>query len=102
MDEQRLAAEWTALMAPQGGDIRRELVHEAAEYLGIATGDAWDRLRDAGDRFRREWSSAIGDSTDAARITEVPAGTVTSRPSIVSLTCVAEPVSGVPKSGWRS
>jgi hypothetical protein len=35
----------------------------------------------------------------AARITLVPAGTATSRPSIVNVSVSAEPVSGVPKSG---
>jgi hypothetical protein len=34
----------------------------------------------------------------AARITVVPAGTVTARPSMVQVTCVSERTSGVPKS----
>src|SRR5690606_18943801 len=38
----------------------------------------------------------------AARITLVPAGTVTSRPSIVSVTCSSDWTAGVPKSFWRS
>src|SRR5690606_35496788 len=38
----------------------------------------------------------------AARITLVPADTVTSRPSIVSVTCSSDWTSGVPKSFWRS
>src|SRR5687768_6561893 len=38
----------------------------------------------------------------AARITLVPLGTVTSRPSTVSVTISADWTSGVPKSAWRS
>ena len=38
----------------------------------------------------------------AARITLVPAGTVTSRPSIVSVTCSVDLDRAVPKSFWRS
>ena len=38
----------------------------------------------------------------AARITEVPAGTVTSRPSMVSVTLSVASTSGVPKSFCRS
>src|SRR5690606_4407293 len=38
----------------------------------------------------------------AARITLVPAGTVTSRPSMVRLTSSSDLTSGVPKSAWRS
>ena len=70
MDEQQLAAAWTRLMAPHNGDIRTQLVQEAAEYLGIPVPEAWDRLRGAGERFRHEWSTMIGESTDAGKITE--------------------------------
>ena len=35
---------------------------------------------------------------EAARITLVPAGTVTTRPSMVSVTSVSDKTSGVPKS----
>src|SRR5688572_23373859 len=38
----------------------------------------------------------------AARITDVPLGTVTSRPSMVRLTISSDLASGVPKSAWRS
>jgi SAM-dependent methyltransferase len=68
MDGQHLASAWTALMAPQTGDIRTELVQEAAEYLGISVPEAWDRLRGAGDRFRHEWVTSIGDSADSEKI----------------------------------
>jgi len=40
--------------------------------------------------------------TAAARITVVPAGTVTARPSISSVTWLSDRTSGVPKSAWRS
>ena len=69
-DDTGLAAEWTRLMAPRSGDIRTDLVDEAAEYLGIPLAEAWDRLRGAGDRFRDEWIATVGQSTDATLITE--------------------------------
>lgn len=64
MDMAGLAAEWNRLMAPRSGDIRADLVHEAAEFLGIPTAEAWDRLRGAGERFRAEWLATVGDPTD--------------------------------------
>ena len=70
MHVEQLAHEWTQLMAPHTGDIRTELVHEAAEYLGLSVPEAWDRVRGAGDRFRHEWLTTVGKSTDAGRITE--------------------------------
>ena len=68
MNGQDLATTWTALMAPRTGDIRTELVKEAAEYLGLSEATAWDRLKGAGDRFRHEWIQKVGDSTDAEQI----------------------------------
>lgn len=70
MDAQALAATWTRLMAPRTGDIRTELVQEAAEYLGIPVAEAWARHHDAGERFRREWRAAIGDPTDPDQLTK--------------------------------
>ncbi|MGE0448829.1 MAG: methyltransferase domain-containing protein [Vicinamibacterales bacterium] len=70
MKGSELAAIWTGIQAPTTGDIRTELVREAAEYLGIGVQDAWDRLRGAGDRFRDEWSRTVGGSTDAATLTQ--------------------------------
>jgi SAM-dependent methyltransferase len=70
MDVQHLATTWTQLMAPNAGDIRTELVHEAAEYLGLSVAEAWDRVRGAGDRFRHEWLTTVGDSADEHAITE--------------------------------
>jgi hypothetical protein len=69
-DDTGLAAEWTRLMAPRSGDIRTDLVDEAAEYLGISLAEAWDRLRGAGERFREEWIATVGQSTDPTLITE--------------------------------
>ena len=69
MDDAGLAAEWTRLMAPRTGDIRTDLVTEAAEYLGIPVAEAWDRLRGAGDRFRNEWLTTVGESSDPDLIT---------------------------------
>jgi SAM-dependent methyltransferase len=70
MNVQDLATTWTALMAPRTGDIRTELVREAAEYLGLTEAEAWERLRGAGDRFRDEWMQTIGDTKDADQIRE--------------------------------
>ena len=68
MDQQELGTAWTSLMAPTTGDIRTELVQEAAEYLGIPVSESWDRLRGAGDRFRHEWLESVGTSSDAGQI----------------------------------
>ena len=70
MSLQGLASTWTALMAPQSGDIRTELVHEAAEFLGLSISEARDRLRGAGDRFRQEWLQTVGESMDEEKLTE--------------------------------
>lgn len=64
MNETALASAWTTLMAPRSGDIRSELVTEAAEYLGITTAEAYERLAGAGERFRQEWHEAIRDPAD--------------------------------------
>jgi 2-polyprenyl-3-methyl-5-hydroxy-6-metoxy-1,4-benzoquinol methylase len=64
MNVQELAGEWRRLMAPRTGDVRTELVEEAAEYLGIPVSEAWQRHKDAGERFRQEWHEKVGDSSD--------------------------------------
>lgn len=51
-------------MAPTTGDIRADLIAEAADFLGISVADAWSRLRGAGDRFKDEWSRTIVDPAD--------------------------------------
>jgi SAM-dependent methyltransferase len=64
MTHQELATSWTRLMAPASGDIRAELVAQAADFLGISVADAWSRLRGAGDRFKDEWSRTMVDPAD--------------------------------------
>jgi SAM-dependent methyltransferase len=70
MELSSLAHEWTRVLAPRTGDVRSELVHEAAEFLGIPVADAWQRLSGAGERFREEWlrTVAIGDPSDPATL----------------------------------
>lgn len=70
MEYAQLADAWTRLMAPRTGDIRTELVGEAAEFLGLSVEEAWRRLHGAGDRFREEWANTIGNPTDATTVTE--------------------------------
>jgi len=65
MDQGRLAADWTELMAPEGGTIREQLVREAAEFLGFPEDTAWQRLRGAGERFRDEWMQTVPNPADA-------------------------------------
>jgi SAM-dependent methyltransferase len=71
MELSSLAHEWTRILAPRTGDVRSELVHEAAEFLGIPVADAWQRLSGAGDRFREEWlrTVAAADRLDPATLT---------------------------------
>jgi SAM-dependent methyltransferase len=69
MNHEQLATEWTQVIAPETGDVRTQLVSEAAEFLGIDVGEAWRRLDGAGDRFREEWLRAGVDRTDAAALT---------------------------------
>jgi SAM-dependent methyltransferase len=65
-----LAASWASLMAPRSGDVRAELVDEAAEFLDIPVGQAWDRLRGAGERFRQEWLNTVVNPADPAAVTQ--------------------------------
>ena len=64
MTPQELQAAWTRLMAPASGDIRADLVTEAADFLGISVSDAWNRLRGAGARFNDEWARTMVDSAN--------------------------------------
>jgi len=68
MEQLRLAADWTHVMAPESGDIREELVREAAEFLGIPRSDARQRLHGAGERFRQEWMNSA--PADARSLTQ--------------------------------
>ena len=67
--ETQLAAQWRQAIAPRTGDLRAELLEEAAAFLGISVDDAWDRLRGAGDRFRAEWRQVVSDPSDARALT---------------------------------
>jgi SAM-dependent methyltransferase len=71
MELSSLAHEWTRILAPRTGDVRTDLVHEAAEFLGIPVADAWQRLSGACDRFREEWlrTVAVADPSDPATLT---------------------------------
>lgn len=69
MNESQLAVEWTRTLAPRTGDVRTELVHEAAEFLGISVDDAWQRLRGAGERFREEWTRTVDNPADPSAVT---------------------------------
>jgi SAM-dependent methyltransferase len=70
MTEDVLSATWTRLMAPRSGDIRNELVEEAAEYLGLPIDIAWERLHGSRQRFREEWAQTVADPTDTTALTE--------------------------------
>jgi SAM-dependent methyltransferase len=69
-DQTRLAAEWTRVIAPRTGDVRVELLHEAAEFLGITVDEARRRHDGAGERFRSEWEGMVTDPTNAAALTD--------------------------------
>jgi SAM-dependent methyltransferase len=69
MSHGALAESWTRLMAPATGDVRTELVQEAAEFLGIPVDEAWQRLAGAGDRFRHEWIDSVADARDESALT---------------------------------
>jgi 2-polyprenyl-3-methyl-5-hydroxy-6-metoxy-1,4-benzoquinol methylase len=56
-------------MAPRSGDIRGDLVREAAEFLGLPVPIAWQRLHGAGERFREEWVKSVADPTDPDALT---------------------------------
>lgn len=68
MDPSSLASEWTRVIAPRTGDVRRELVEDAAVFLGIPVDEAWSRLAGSRDRFRDEWLQTVSDPTDADAI----------------------------------
>lgn len=69
MTERTLADEWTRIIAPDFGEVRTQLVHEAAEFLGIHPDEARERLNGAGHRFRHEWINTVTDPGDEAALT---------------------------------
>jgi 2-polyprenyl-3-methyl-5-hydroxy-6-metoxy-1,4-benzoquinol methylase len=69
-DEVALAEEWTRINAPVTGDVRAELVHEAAEFLGIPVEESWLRLGGATARFREEWEDRVANSNDPEALIE--------------------------------
>jgi SAM-dependent methyltransferase len=64
-----LAREWVRVIAPTTGDVRTELVGEAAEFLGITVDEGWRRLGRASDRFVEEWRQQVDDPTDPEALT---------------------------------
>src|SRR5256885_568215 len=68
MIEHELAREWTRIIAPTTGNVRTELVQEAAEFLGIPVEDAWHRLRSGGEKFREEWLNTVDNPKDPERL----------------------------------
>lgn len=69
MECAQLADSWTRLLAPTTGDVRGELVLEAAEFLDVSHDEAWRRLSGAGRRFRDEWARTVTDTQDCAALT---------------------------------
>jgi 2-polyprenyl-3-methyl-5-hydroxy-6-metoxy-1,4-benzoquinol methylase len=59
---------WRAAMAPRTGDVRRELILEAAEYLGISTEEAERRVVSSATDFPEEWGRMVADPTDPAQV----------------------------------
>jgi SAM-dependent methyltransferase len=70
MTEAQLAREWTTTIAPGAADVRTQLVHEAAEFLGISAEEAWRRHRGADDRFCEEWRKSVSSPHDADTLTQ--------------------------------
>jgi SAM-dependent methyltransferase len=53
--ESNCAERWNTLMAPTSGDVKAELVREAAEYFGLTTAQVLARMENAADQFKSEW-----------------------------------------------
>jgi 2-polyprenyl-3-methyl-5-hydroxy-6-metoxy-1,4-benzoquinol methylase len=68
-DAHKFAEAWRRLMAPRSGDVREELLLEAAEFLGLSLQQAHQKLHGAGQRFREEWIQASNDPRRAADVT---------------------------------
>jgi SAM-dependent methyltransferase len=63
------AESWRHLMAPHSGDIRADLLLEAAEFLGISLQEARTKVEGAGRRFADEWIQAGTDAAHAEQVT---------------------------------
>jgi 2-polyprenyl-3-methyl-5-hydroxy-6-metoxy-1,4-benzoquinol methylase len=61
-------ARWTALMAPQSGDILTDLLQEAAEFFGITVDEARARAAQATEAFAEEWSARKVDPSDSKQV----------------------------------
>lgn len=70
MERESLTADWNRIIAPRTGDVRADLVRDAAEFLGIPVDEAWRRLAGAGDRFREEWLRTVDNPQDVAALTQ--------------------------------
>ena len=66
--EASCAARWTALMAPRTGDLKGELVSEAAEFFGVTPEEVLARIDGAARAFKSEWQERVGHSTDEEAI----------------------------------
>jgi len=64
MERVHLASEWAQTLAPGTGDVRAQLVREAAEFLGVTVDEAWQRLEGAPERFKDEWIQSRIDISD--------------------------------------
>lgn len=62
------AARWRAALAPRTGDVRRELIMEASEYLGISLEDVEHFVERSGEDFGEEWKRTVTEPTDPAQL----------------------------------
>lgn len=62
------AARWRAVVAPRTGDVRRELIMEASEYLGIDAAETERRVERSGEEFGEEWQRTVTEPSDAAQL----------------------------------
>jgi len=58
------ASRWTSLLAPETGDLRRELLIELSQYFGVPIGEIEALMADATARFTDEWRERVVDPTD--------------------------------------
>jgi SAM-dependent methyltransferase len=62
--EAACAERWRAAMAPRTGDVKAELVAEAAEYFGLTPAQVLARIDGAAERFKHEWQERVRDPND--------------------------------------